>query len=65
MNTAGGSESYRHKLVNYDSPMIYYDSGWYAWFYDMQDYRKLNSKIHVPPCINMPDRGSIQDTWMH
>lgn len=42
MNTIGGSEEYRHKLINYNAPMAYYDSGWYAWFYDSQRHDRVN-----------------------
>lgn len=64
MNTSGGAEYYEHVLVNYDSPMIYYDSGWYAWFYDQCPPDAVNAKYVVPPIVPLSNGYSIQDNWM-
>lgn len=63
MNTSGGSETYRHPLVNYDSPLAYYDSGWYAWFYDCTTPRESANKLIRPPVLNLSSGYSIQANW--
>lgn len=64
MNTAGSGEVYKHALVNYANPSHYYDSGWYAWFYDSCPLAEWNKHIILPPVVDYHKPMSIQHKWM-
>jgi hypothetical protein len=65
MNTSGSGESYKHDLINYISPSHYYDSGWYAWFYDCAPMAQWRSHLVRPKVLFTGESISIQHQWMH